>query len=149
MDCSLPGSSVHGISQARILEWVATSSSRGIFLTQGLNLRFLCLLHWQVDSVLAEHPWNKSRMTCNRNSQRIKSSWELKFGLEDKVEESIYKGRTEEGERIQNKRKKKDDKTTETEKVEQRKSSKLFKKNYENVRTYISRFKEPNKNSWR
>ena len=29
MDCSLPGSSVHGISQARILEWVAISSSRG------------------------------------------------------------------------------------------------------------------------
>ena len=25
MDCSLPGSSVHGISQARILEWVAFS----------------------------------------------------------------------------------------------------------------------------
>ena len=29
MDCSLPGSSVHGISQARILEWVAISFSRG------------------------------------------------------------------------------------------------------------------------
>ena len=29
MDCSPPGSSVHGISQARILEWVAISSSRG------------------------------------------------------------------------------------------------------------------------
>ena len=29
MDCSLPGSSVHGISQARILEWVAMPSSRG------------------------------------------------------------------------------------------------------------------------
>ena len=28
MDCSPPGSSVHGISQARILEWVAISSSR-------------------------------------------------------------------------------------------------------------------------
>ena len=28
MDCSLPGSSVYGISQARILEWVAISSSR-------------------------------------------------------------------------------------------------------------------------
>ena len=27
--CSLPGFSVHGISQARILEWVAISSSRG------------------------------------------------------------------------------------------------------------------------
>ena len=29
MDCSLPGSSVHGILQARILEWVAISSSKG------------------------------------------------------------------------------------------------------------------------
>ena len=29
MDCSLPGSSVHGILQARILEWVAISSYRG------------------------------------------------------------------------------------------------------------------------
>ena len=29
VDCSLPGSSVHGILQARILEWVAISSSRG------------------------------------------------------------------------------------------------------------------------
>ena len=28
VDCSQPGSSAHGISQARILEWVATSSSR-------------------------------------------------------------------------------------------------------------------------
>ena len=29
MDCSLPGSSVHGIFQARILEWVAIPFSRG------------------------------------------------------------------------------------------------------------------------
>ena len=29
MDCSLPGSSVHGIIQARILEWVAMPSFRG------------------------------------------------------------------------------------------------------------------------
>ena len=29
MDCSPPGSSVHGIFQARILEWVAISFSRG------------------------------------------------------------------------------------------------------------------------
>ena len=28
MDCSLPGSSIHGILQVRILEWVAISSSR-------------------------------------------------------------------------------------------------------------------------
>ena len=29
MDCSPPGSSVHGILQARILEWIAMPSSRG------------------------------------------------------------------------------------------------------------------------
>ena len=30
MNSSLPGSSVHGISQARILEWVAISSPEGL-----------------------------------------------------------------------------------------------------------------------
>ena len=28
MDCSLPGSSIHGIFQARILEWVAVAFSK-------------------------------------------------------------------------------------------------------------------------
>ena len=51
IDCSLPDSSVHGILQARILEWVATPSSRGIFPTQGSNLCLLRLLHWQVGSL--------------------------------------------------------------------------------------------------
>jgi len=40
MDCSPLGSSVQGILQARILEWVAIPFSRG-FLTQGLNLALL------------------------------------------------------------------------------------------------------------
>ena len=31
MDCSLPGSSVHGIFQAIVLEWIAISFSRGSF----------------------------------------------------------------------------------------------------------------------
>ena len=29
MDCSLPGSSVHGVFQAIVLEWIAISFSRG------------------------------------------------------------------------------------------------------------------------
>ena len=29
MDCSLPGSSVHGVLQARVLEWVAIPFCRG------------------------------------------------------------------------------------------------------------------------
>ena len=41
MDCSPPGSSVHGLLQARILEWAAISYSRGIFTTQGSNLHLL------------------------------------------------------------------------------------------------------------
>ena len=49
MDCSLPGSSVHGILQARILEWIAISFFKGIFLTQESNPCLLCLLHWQTD----------------------------------------------------------------------------------------------------
>ena len=33
MDCSLPGSSVHGIFQARVLEWVAIAFER-LLVTQ-------------------------------------------------------------------------------------------------------------------
>ena len=32
MDCSLPGSSVHGIFQARVLEWGAIAFSRQVYL---------------------------------------------------------------------------------------------------------------------
>ena len=45
MDCIPPGSSVHGILQARILEWVAISSSSGIFPTQRSNPCLPRLLH--------------------------------------------------------------------------------------------------------
>ena len=39
MDCSLPGSSVHGICQARVLEWVATAYHTVVlFLILGGNL---------------------------------------------------------------------------------------------------------------
>ena len=37
LDCSPPGSSVHGISQARVLEWGSHSLLQGIFPTQGSN----------------------------------------------------------------------------------------------------------------
>ena len=51
VDCSPPGSSVHRIPQARILEWDAVASSGGVFPTQGWKLRLLCLLHWQAGSL--------------------------------------------------------------------------------------------------
>ena len=50
MGCSPPVSSVHGIFQARILEWIAILL-QGIFPTQESNPHLLCLLHWQVGSL--------------------------------------------------------------------------------------------------
>ena len=49
MYCSPPGSSVHGILQARILEWVAIPSSRGSFASTAspaLQADSLPLSHW-------------------------------------------------------------------------------------------------------
>ena len=65
MNCSPPGSSVHRISQARVLEWVAISFSRGIFPTQGWNRG---LLHWQVDSLPLSHlgSLNKEERALNK-----------------------------------------------------------------------------------
>ena len=48
VDCSLPGSSFHGILQARILEWVTISFSRGSFQPRSLAL--------QADSLPSELP---------------------------------------------------------------------------------------------
>ena len=55
MDCNLPGSSVHGISQARVLEWVAIFSSRGSSRPRDGTHGLLCLLHWQIGSLLLSH----------------------------------------------------------------------------------------------
>ena len=66
MDCSPPGSSVHGMLQARILEWIAMPSSKGIFPTQGLNLCLLRLLHWQAGSLPLAPPGKPS--TCSQTT---------------------------------------------------------------------------------
>ena len=51
MDYSLPCSSVHGILQTRILEWVAMHSSSGSSQPRDQTWVSLCLLHWQADSL--------------------------------------------------------------------------------------------------
>ena len=67
--CSLPGSSVHRISQARILEYFIL---QGIFPTQGLNPCFLSLLHCQADSLPLSH--QESPHLLNKISIIIKVS---------------------------------------------------------------------------
>ena len=54
MDYSTSGSFVHGISQARILEWVAIPSSRGSSRPRD-QTHVSCLLHWQADSLPLSH----------------------------------------------------------------------------------------------
>jgi len=56
MDCSLPVSSVHGISQAGILEWGCHFLLQSIFPIHGSNLYFLLgrwiLYHWVLFQLL-------------------------------------------------------------------------------------------------
>ena len=51
MDCSLPGSSVHGDSPGKNTGVDCHALLQGIFPTQGSNPCLLCLLHWQVGSL--------------------------------------------------------------------------------------------------
>ena len=51
MDHSPPGCSVHGIFQARILEWVLMPSSRGPSQPRDQTQVSSVYLHWQVGSL--------------------------------------------------------------------------------------------------
>ena len=55
MGCSPPGSSVLGISQARILEWVAISSCRGSSQLRDRTRSLLHFMHWQRDCLPPSH----------------------------------------------------------------------------------------------
>jgi len=57
--CSPLDSSVCGILQPRILEWVPMASFRGIFPTQGSNLHLLYLLYWWACSLQPGKPLYK------------------------------------------------------------------------------------------
>ena len=62
VDNSPPSSSVHGILQARILEWVVTLFSRGSSPSRDLTC-ISCLLHWQMGSLPLAPP-GKSHWHC-------------------------------------------------------------------------------------
>ena len=75
MDCSPPGSSVHGILHTRALGWVAMPSSRGSSQPRDWTPYLLCLLHWQAGSLPRVSPgkpfkknslvqWNAPTLVC-------------------------------------------------------------------------------------
>ena len=95
MDCSLSGSSVHGILQARILDWVATLFSRGSSWPRGqtqvsctagrffttwdtiydLPILFLKSLSWRYHAALFTigKTWKQSK--CSSTDKWIKKMW--------------------------------------------------------------------------
>ena len=70
MNCSPPGSSVHGILQERILEWVAMTSSRGSSRTRN-RTRVACLLRWQVGSLPLAQPGKSKLRRKTRQVSRL------------------------------------------------------------------------------
>ena len=93
MDCSLPGSSVHGISQARILEWVATSFSRGSFQSRGQTrgTYFSCigrqiLYHW---CYLGSPLFYIILVQTVKNSPAVQETHVRLLGWEDPLEEGM------------------------------------------------------------
>ena len=65
MDCSLPG--VHGILQARILEWVAIRFSRGSFWLRG-RTRVFCIAGVFFTIWATKDAWNFSKWTVENHS---------------------------------------------------------------------------------
>ena len=91
VDCSPPGSSVHGVSQARILEWVARLFSRGSFQhrdqthVSGIGRRILYTGGFTL--AMFSGPWVSQVCSFFKNSQNqlrkiinsIIPSWESTF----------------------------------------------------------------------
>ena len=87
MDCSLPGSSVHGILQARILDWVAISFSRESFHPRDRNPG---LPHCR-QILLPPEPLGKS-IFINIIALSVCETWVLSLGWEDPLKKgkAIY-----------------------------------------------------------
>ena len=78
VDRSPPGSSVHGILQARTLEWVAMPSSRGSFQRSDQTCVSLCLPYArQVTSVVSDScsPWTVARQAPLSMGFSRQESW--------------------------------------------------------------------------
>ena len=75
MDCSLPVSSVHGILQARILEWVSMSFSRGSSQRRD-RTGVSCLEGWSLYHLTPGKPTQPCRVTLAVLELPASLSWE-------------------------------------------------------------------------
>ena len=77
MNCSLPGSSIHGIFQARILEWVTISFSRGSSWprdwTQVFHIAGRCFTIWAI-----YFPWESTKKSLQMtDSSELNPVWRI------------------------------------------------------------------------
>ena len=124
MDGSLPGSSVHGIFQARVLEWVAISFSRGSSpprdRTQVFHIASRCFTLWATreatytlffifSSIMVYHGWGdlgewhwnmyNIMYETSRQSRFDARYWMLGAGALGWPRGRVWGGRREEGSR--------------------------------------------------
>ena len=100
MDCSLPGSSIHSIFQARVLEWIAISFSRGSsqprYQSQVSRIAGGCFTVWATDLKCSEHTskkwfqapkgWGKKQPFCRFNWMiEVLNDLGAQWGLSDLV----------------------------------------------------------------
>ena len=96
MDCNLPGSSLHGISQARILEWVVISYSRGFFPNGNWTLVSLvsCIVgrFFTTEPSRKPHPLGLSayQFLCLKSPYLPCPVRHTKEGLENRANNCIY-----------------------------------------------------------
>ena len=87
-DCSLPGFSIHGIFQARVLKWVAISFTRGSSQLGGL-------LHCRQTLLLSEPPGKfhaKMGTIKDRNGRDLTEAEDIKKRWQEYTE--LYKKRS-------------------------------------------------------
>ena len=78
MDCSLPGSSVHGIFQAKVLEWVAISFSRGSSWPRAASIANRRFTTWATREAQINIKKNKNKKNNNPGTiprESILLSW--------------------------------------------------------------------------
>ena len=96
VDCSLPGSSVQGILQARVLEWVTMPSSKGS--SRSRNWIYIsCVSHFAAGSLSIEprgkpqirvegknkRPWGLTRFSQHKTSRSVLRSVCFLISLQD------------------------------------------------------------------
>ena len=86
MDYSLPGSSVDGISQARILVSGLPFPTPRDLPELGIEPSLLLLLHWQVDSLLLHHMGSPKENRTSYNTKTVQyTEWSLIMDAETKT----------------------------------------------------------------